>query len=159
MSHPSERLESLIGKLNLNTRSFAIELGYSRADSIYAIFKRNSKISNTLLNKISNRFPQVNKDWLLTGHGTMFNTTTASSDDLTVTAKQIFDKFLPLTPDPKTIINLEQTMIKVEGFLNKFEQTQKEIEAIHEKITSIEFLEALKLIREKKKERNGNQLN
>ena len=39
------------------------------------------------------------------------------------------------------------------------EQTQKEIEAIHEKITSIEFLEALKLIREKKKERNGNQLN
>ena len=159
MSHPSERLESLIGKLNLNTRSFAIELGYSRADSIYAIFKRNSKISNTLLNKISNRFPQVNKDWLLTGHGTMFTTTTASSDDLTVTAKQILDKVLPLAPPIELIHNLEQTMIKVEGFLNKFKQTQKEIEAIHEKITSIEFLEALKLIREKKKERNGNQLN
>tara|TARA_E500000178_G_C16972773_1_gene731788 strand:+ start:509 stop:985 length:477 start_codon:yes stop_codon:yes gene_type:complete len=157
--HPNSRLEGLIKALNLNPRQFAVELGYQQATTIYNIIKRNSTPSKPTIDKICDRFPQVNKDWLLTGHGTMFNTTTASSDDLTVTAKQIFDKFLPLTPDPKTIINIEQTMIKVKGFLNQFEQTQKEIEAIHEKITSIEFLEALKLIREKKKEKNGNSLN
>ena len=124
--HPNSRLEGLIKALNLNPRQFAVELGYQQATTIYNIIKRNSTPSKPTIDKICDRFPQVNKDWLLTGHGTMFNTTTASSDDLTVTAKQIFDKFLPLTPDPKTIINIEQTMIKVKGFLNQFEQTQKE---------------------------------
>ena len=136
MSHPSERLESLIGKLNLNTRSFAIELGYSRADSIYAIFKRNSKISNTLLNKISNRFPQVNKDWLLTGHGTMFNTATTYSDDLTVTAKQVLDKLEPILKED-------------------FQKLANQINQIHEKIYSIEFLNTLDYINSKKKKKNN----
>ena len=90
MSTHAERLQSLINKLNLNPRSFSIELGYTRADSIYAIFKRNSKISNSLLNKICNRFPQVNREWLMTGFGSMF--TTQENDDLTVTAKQVIDK-------------------------------------------------------------------
>jgi len=90
MSTHAERLQSLINKLNLNPRSFSIELGYTRADSIYAIFKRNSKISNSLLNKICNRFPQVNREWLMTGYGSMF--TTQENDDLTVTAKQVIDK-------------------------------------------------------------------
>lgn len=136
MSHPSERLESLIGKLNLNTRSFAIELGYSRADSIYAIFKRNSKISNTLLNKISNRFPQVNREWLLTGHGTMFTTTTTSSDDLTVTAKQVLDKLEPILKED-------------------FQKLANQINQIHEKIYSIEFLNTLDYINTKKKKKNN----
>ena len=136
MSHPSQRLESLIGKLNLNTRSFAIELGYSRADSIYAIFKRNSKISNTLLNKISNRFPQVNKDWLLTGHGTMFTTTTASSDDLTVTAKQVLDKLEPILKED-------------------FQKLANQINEIHKKIHSIEYIRTLDYINTKKKKKNN----
>ena len=136
MSNPSQRLESLIGKLNLNTRSFAIELGYSRADSIYAIFKRNSKISNTLLNKISNRFPQVNKDWLLTGHGTMFNTTTASSDDLTVTAKQVLDKLEPILKED-------------------FQKLANQINEIHKKIHSIEYIRTLDYINTKKKKKNN----
>ena len=136
MSNPSQRLESLIGKLNLNTRSFAIELGYSRADSIYAIFKRNSKISNTLLNKISNRFPQVNKDWLLTGHGTMFTTTTASSDDLTVTAKQVLDKLEPILKED-------------------FQKLANQINEIHKKIHSIEYIRTLDYINTKKKKKNN----
>ena len=61
-----------------------------------------------------------------------------------------------MIPPPELAENVNQTMIKVERFLSQFEQTQKEIVDIHEKITSIEFLEALKLIKEKKKEKNGN---
>ena len=159
MAHPAQRLKQLIDELGMNINSFSKECGYPSSATIWRIVDDNKKPSTPTLDKICNRFPQVNREWLLTGLGNMFTTTTASSDDLTVTSKQIFDKFLPLTPDPKTIINLEQTMIKVEKFLSQFEQTQKEIEDIHEKITSIEFLEALKLIRAKKKEKNGNGLN
>ncbi|RPG88520.1 MAG: XRE family transcriptional regulator [Crocinitomicaceae bacterium TMED209] len=159
MVHPAQRLKQLIDALGMNINSFSKECGYPSSATIWRIVDDNKKPSTPTLNKICNRFPQVNREWLLTGLGNMFTTTTSASDDLTVTSKQIFDKFLPLTPDPKTIINLEKTMIKVESFLSQFEQTQKEIEAIHDKITSIEFLEALKLIKARKKEKNGNGLN
>ena len=136
----NNRLQGLINALNLNPRSFAVELGYEQATTIYNIIKRQSTPSRSTLDKICNRFPQVNREWLLTGQGTMFNTPTASSDDLTVTAKQVLDRLEP--------------MLK-----NDFKKIAKEIEEIHEKITSIEFLEALKLIKAKKKEKNGNELN
>ena len=158
MSHPSERLSLLINTLSLNVNSFSTECGYSSSTTIWRIINDNKKPSKPTLDKICARFKNVNKEWLLTGQGSMFFNK-ESFDDLTVTAKQVLDKLLPLALPIELIHNLEKTMIKVEGFLNKFEQTQKEIEAIHEKITSIEFLEALKLIREKKKEKNGNQLN
>ena len=133
----NSRLLDLINALNLNPRSFAIECGYNQATTFYSIIKRNAKPSASTLNNICNRFPQVNREWLLTGQGSMFNTSTASSDDLTVTAKQVLDRLEP--------------MLK-----NDFNKIAKEIEEIHEKITSIEFLEALKLIKAKKKEKNGN---
>jgi len=185
MSSPSERLEKLIDKLNLNTRSFAIELGYSRADSIYAIFKRNSKISNSLLNKIYYRFPQVNKDWLLTGHGAIFNTDTASSDDLTVTAKQVIDKLENqaenITSKIKTqteytlntlivpkmlrhdlVTKADSLLNELGTFLNEFKIIKTEISEmktdivkIHGKITSIEFMETIKAIEEQAKKANG----
>ena len=110
MSTHAERLQSLINKLNLNTRSFSIELGYTRADSIYAIFKRNSKISNSLLNKICNRFPQVNREWLMTGFGSMF--TTQENDDLTVTAKQVIDNLKENTESLKNEIKVLKDELK-----------------------------------------------
>lgn len=91
----SNRTLELINSLNLNPRSFAVEIGYEQATTIYNIIKRQSTPSRSTLDKICNRFPQVNREWLLTGHGTMFNYPNASSDDLTVTAKQVLDKILP----------------------------------------------------------------
>ena len=147
----NNRLQGLINALNLNPRSFAIELGYEQATTIYNIIKRQSTPSRSTLDKICNRFPQVNREWLLTGQGSMFNTTTATSspDDLTVTAKQVIDHLSKIIPD----------LSLVEKFATELNQLKKESAEIHEKITSIEFLEALKLIKEKKKKRNQNGLN
>ena len=143
MSTHAERLESLINKLNLNARSFAIELGYSRADSIYAIFKRNSKISNSLLNKICNRFPQVNREWLMTGFGSMF--IKQQDDDLTVTAKQVIDKLQPLFTKEET----------VKAFFKEFAEVKQQMAEIHKRLNSIEFIEALKMIKSINKDKNA----
>jgi len=158
MSHPSERLSLLINTLSLNVNSFSSECGYSSSTTIWRIINDNKKPSRPTIDKICTRFKNVNKEWLLTGQGSMFFNQ-ESSDDLTVTAKQVLDKIIPLVPNIELIHNLKKTIIKVEGFLSQFEQTQKEIEAIHDKITSIEFLEALKLIKAKKREKNRNRLN
>ena len=125
MSTHAERLEILINNLNLNPRSFSIELGYSRADSIYAIFKRNSKISNSLLNKICNRFPQVNREWLMTGYGSMF--TKQENEDLTVTAKQVID-------------NLKEN---TESLKNEIKDLKEQLKLIHASLVGIEVFHGL----------------
>ena len=156
MAHPAQRLKQLIDRLGMNINSFSKECGYPTSATIWRIIDDNKKPSTPTINKICNRFTQVNREWLLTGLGTMFTTASTPSDDLTVTANQLIKYYDPKIPSLDTIQNLEKTMFKVEKFLSQFEQTQKEIEDIHEKITSLEFLDALKLIKAKKKEKNGN---
>ena len=90
MSTPAQRIDSLINALNLNINSFSKECGYPSSATIWRLINEGAKPSTPTLNKICNRFPQVNREWLMTGYGSMF--TTQENDDLTVTAKQVIDK-------------------------------------------------------------------
>ena len=90
MSTPAKRIDLLINALNLNINSFSKECGYPTSATIWRLINEGAKPSNPTLNKICNRFPQVNREWLMTGYGSMF--TTQENDDLTVTAKQVIDK-------------------------------------------------------------------
>tara|TARA_R100000773_G_C4207344_1_gene107847 strand:- start:560 stop:982 length:423 start_codon:yes stop_codon:yes gene_type:complete len=137
MAHPAQRLKQLIDSLGMNINSFSKECGYPSSATIWRIIDDNKKPSTPTINKICNRFTQVNREWLLTGLGTMFTTASTPSDDLTVTAKQVIDKLQPL---------LE----------NDFNKLSSQIQEIHEKVTSIEFLEALIAVKTSKKEKNGN---
>lgn len=146
MPHPSERLSELINTLNLNVNSFATECGYSSSTTIWRIINDKKKPSRPTLDKICERFKNVNKEWLLTGQGTMFITETISSEDLTLTAKQVIEHLSKIIPD----------LSLVEKFAKELNELKKETAEIHEKITSIEFLEALKVIKGKKKKTNEN---
>ena len=137
MAHPAQRLKQLIDSLGMNINSFSKECGYPSSATIWRIIDDNKKPSTPTINKICNRFKQVNREWLLTGLGTMFTTTSTSVDDLTVTAKQVLDKLQPLLK-------------------NDFNKLSSQIQEIHEKVTSIEFLEALIATKTSKKEKNGN---
>ena len=90
MSTPAQRIDLLINALNLNINSFSKECGYPTSATIWRLINEGAKPSNPTLNKICNRFPQVNREWLMTGYGSMF--TKQQDDDLTVTAKQVIDK-------------------------------------------------------------------
>lgn len=185
MNNHAERLVELINQLNLNTRSFAITCGFSQPTTIYSIIKNNSKITKNTIDKICNRFPQVNRDWLLTGLGTVFNTDTTSSDDLTVTAKQVIDKLenqiqeLTSKIKSQTEESLNTLIVpkmlrhdlvtKADGLLNELGDFLEEfviiknellamkddIIKIHSKITNIAFIETVKAIEEKTKKENG----
>ena len=166
MKTQSGRLIELINQLNLNTRSFALNCGFSQPTTIYSVIKNDSKLTISTLDKICNRFPQVNKDWLLTGYGNMFNSSSEKeplSDELTVTAKQVIDTIVPkmlrhdlVTKAELLIEELHKTVLKfntVEVAMNL--QNQK-LEAIHKKINSLERMQAVEIIKEaKKKRKNG----
>jgi len=173
MNKHADRLIELINHLNLNTRSFAIACGFSQPTTIYSVLKNNSKLTTNTLDKICNRFPQVNKDWLLTGYGNMFNTSTRSSDDLTVTAKQVIDKLDNQTEEildtivPKMLRH--DLVTKADGLLNELQEFLKEfkiiktelveikqdIDKIHGKLTEMEYYETVKAVKDERKKKNG----
>lgn len=68
------RYQLLIDALKYDSiRKFAIEIKISPS-TITAAISRNTGVTLAAAAKIKKRFPQVNKDWLLTGQGDMFTT-------------------------------------------------------------------------------------
>ena len=141
MTTPAQRIDLLINALNLNINSFSKECGYPSSATIWRLINEGAKPSNPTLNKICNRFPQVNREWLMTGFGSMF--TKQQDDDLTVTAKQVIEKLEPLFNT--TAENVNDNVLL--AFFKEFAEVKNQMSEIHEKLNSIEFIEALKMIK------------
>ena len=184
MYTPSQRIKELIEALNLNINSFSKECGYPSSATIWRLINDGAKPSSTTLNKICNRFPQVNREWLMTGLGSMFNTPALNEDDLTLTAKQVLDRLLPIMPDKNLV---DTAMATLRDFLKDYaemkqyashfqEQWQKGVEdsekyyakmgklqndlsIIKDKITAITMMKGFEFIKneeQKKPKSNGN---
>ena len=136
MSTHAERLESLINKLNLNPRSFALQCGYSQATTFYSIIKRDAKPTSSTIDKICNRFPQVNREWLMTGYGSMFNK--QENEDLTVTAKQVID-------------NLKED---TNSLKNEIQDLKEQLKLIHASLLGIEIFHGIDVKTKRIKKKN-----
>lgn len=68
----SERIEELLKYSNMSAKKFADTIGIKTVQSLYDIQKGKIKnISKALAGKISETFPEIEKDWLLEGEGEM----------------------------------------------------------------------------------------
>ena len=125
MSSPAQRINTLIKSLNLNINSFSKECGYPSSATIWRLINEGAKPSAPTLNKICNRFPQVNREWLMTGYGSMF--TKQENEDLTVTAKQVID-------------NLKEN---TESLKNEIKDLKDQLKLIHASLVGIEVFHGL----------------
>ncbi len=178
MQSTALRIKKLIEALSMTIYSFSNECGYVGASTIWNIIDKNKKPNKNTIDKICDRFPQVNREWLITGYGSMFIKTSAKEDEeLTVTAKQVLDRLQPLIPDFSLIEKATQTMNDfinnynhVKEFVNNLEATwqksliglekvKKDIENIDAKITTITMMKGYEILEEDEKklrEKNGN---
>lgn len=70
-SEIGERIKTLVYELRMNNNSFAVAIGVTPT----AIIKTVNKLSKPrfeMLEKILEKFPEVNRDWLMTGDGEIF---------------------------------------------------------------------------------------
>lgn len=76
-------MEEIISYLKLNPKQFAESLGFDRPQAIYDILNPSKKvgISKNMAEKISSKYPYINKVYLLTGEGDMINKNTAGRDN------------------------------------------------------------------------------
>lgn len=70
-----QRIEAVIKWANMSTNYFARYIGLARGENLYQIKRGNNGISLDVADRIVNKFPQVDKLWLLTGEGQMFSET------------------------------------------------------------------------------------
>jgi len=136
MSTPAQRIDSLINALNLNINSFSKECGYPSSATIWRLINEGAKPSTPTLNKICNRFPQVNREWLMTGYGTMFKK--QENEDLTVTAKQVIDKLKENT----------------ESLKNDIQDLKQQLKLIHASLLGIEIFHGIDVKTKRIKKKN-----
>ncbi len=67
-----QRIEAVIKWANMTTNYFACYIGLARGENLYQIKRGNNGISMDVAQRIVNKFPQIDKLWLLTGEGQMF---------------------------------------------------------------------------------------
>ncbi len=68
-----DRLESIIEWANLNTNAFAKEIGLKRAENLYQIKRGSHGISRKLADRIVERYPEIDRVWILEGGNEMFS--------------------------------------------------------------------------------------
>lgn len=72
----ADRIEELLKYSNMSAKKFAETIGITTVQSLYDIQKGKIKnISKALAGKIAETFPEIEKDWLLTGEGKMLKST------------------------------------------------------------------------------------
>ena len=69
---PPQIIEALAEYLKISVAELSQKAGYERAQSFYDVQSGKTKnISPKMANNIVSAFPEINKDWLLTGNGEM----------------------------------------------------------------------------------------
>ena len=71
------RIQELMFRLKLKQTSFAESIGVSQT-AVNKIVNGQTKPRFALLEAICNKYPQVNKDWLMSGKGEMFTNVPAA---------------------------------------------------------------------------------
>lgn len=77
----AERIEELLKYSNMSAKKFAETIGIKTVQSLYDIQKGKIKnISKAIAGKVSEAFPEIEKDWILTGKGNMIKNTNSGQN-------------------------------------------------------------------------------
>ena len=127
-----ERLLKIITSEGLTPSMLAEELGVQRSGISHILSGRNYP-SFDFLQKLLVRFPKLNAEWLILGHGSMYKSTVADLSSLfTATAPVEKTPVSPTIPEkPQNLSSVEddkKTMPKVEPEILPPETSKKSIE-------------------------------
>ena len=150
-------------------------------NSLWSIISKKKTPSSPTYDKICHAFPLVNRAWLVTGDGNMFieKPKEPSKEDLTITSTQVISELTKMLQEqndfitskmvqPNLVYAAEQIIYQMQDVLKDFKSIKKQGEKneeflfeINEKLTSIEFKETVKIIKEstKRKENGGLDMN
>jgi transcriptional regulator with XRE-family HTH domain len=104
----TERILSVIKHFNLSPSDFSEEIGVQRSSISHLISGRN-KPSLEFVQKILNRFPEINPEWILNGKGDMLKTGLVPDTG----TFPFQDSPAPVNPEQTEPVKREQTKLQV----------------------------------------------
>lgn len=150
-------------------------------NSLWSIISKKKTPSSPTYDKICDAFPLVNRGWLATGEGEMFieRPKETNKEDLTITSNQVIKELTQKLQEQSDLIisnmlradlvhEAQMVISKLSSVLNDFENIKKQgeknaenLDAINLKLTSIEFMETVKVIKKatKKRDNGGIDMN
>lgn len=69
-----EKIEKLLRHLKMNAKDFAASIGLKNPNRIYHVLNDRNGLSRELARVISEKYPQIDYDWLRSGEGEMLHT-------------------------------------------------------------------------------------
>lgn len=124
----NDRINKLIGVLDMNPTSFAESVGVSVTVIFNIIKGRRSKPSFELILKMLNTYDKLSADWLIKGQGPMWNDEVVTSDEiapsfvnLKARIRELFTKMRIQQPNSYDVIEVEELV----SFIMEESQEQK----------------------------------
>lgn len=118
-----ERLNQIIEQKGLTATKFAALIGVN-ASTISHILAGRNKPGFDIINNIAKTFPDINLGWLITGNGSMYNSTVSIEKKTLVTEPTLFDtdevpkEVTPIKkekeqkPEPEIVQTISRTSLK-----------------------------------------------
>lgn len=121
-----ERLKSFVSYKEMSVRRFCIKIGVSES----FVSSMRVSISPDKLSIISEKFPDLNTAWLLTGEGEMLNAVVNTKNDMLTSVDKLIDALnLSLKTQSELLQvnkNLVERISKLEESLSKIEKSLNE---------------------------------
>ncbi|QLE02776.1 hypothetical protein HX109_14830 [Galbibacter sp. BG1] len=88
MAKAIDRIYSIIQSLGMSARQFDMSIGASNGYTL-RMKKNHASVGSDILERIVEKYPFVNINWVVTGHGTMFGTDTTSTAEQGVPERKL----------------------------------------------------------------------
>ena len=150
--NPPQIIEALAEYLKISVAELSQKAGYERAQSFYDVLNGKTKnISPKMAKNIVSAFPEINKDWLLTGNGEMLVQNTPEEEETYLRAERnkyglSLQRIQELTNLPLKTLKAYDNGSKempddiLEAFDNLFERIENEYNEREEENTAIPVL-------------------
>ena len=169
----SARLKQFIDHTGMTVSQFGKQCGFASASTLHNVIAGGKTPSQKVLEKIINRFPQLNYDWIVLGYGEMivkgFQNREVSTDSLQKSTQSSFGSIQDSLENHDFSLNelaksVEKALVKVDNISNNLLKTSQQIfqtqekaqllmfEKIDNKIASLDALQTKLIIDLKDKE-------
>lgn len=110
-----ERLEAVIKSSGLSINKFATSIGLKRSENLYRIKNGKNSLSKELADKITTKYCNLSKAWLLTGEGSMYLSQNNKQRDLSQTKKIPFYDMVIFESDRENNLILPEPLYYIEA--------------------------------------------
>lgn len=112
-----QRISELMFRLKINQRGLGEKIGVSHT-TVRNVVNNITKPRYEFLESVLNAYPNINKDWLISGNGTMFiDTKSEETHDVLTESSYLMEAVKKIEESFREVVNEQKEIIKNQRFI------------------------------------------